>query len=493
MNATLAHRIQAHLRPDPSRVVARLFLPGEQAHQERSRVGGITDRVMALDEAQVQRLAAAVTSGFGARHRDLSSELIANASIVASRTQDAPLTAARTLVLGASVTAEYAIESAALCNPSAVEHPDQSGIEAGQLRVAVSLRAIGEGHISSISFCEAVIGPGPRWTFADREMPIVTGETAPAVWSNGQLRAVLADHGAIDELGNTLLHELPEHFDVVDLERALTRAPGDLITRLGGPTTIDLVRRVASSAYQVHFPADTALAQRVLRPSAAEESNGMEDARFTRFVDDDGAVEYRATYTAYDGRQIAPRLMLSPDLRQFRTYRLAGPAARNKGMALFPRLVDGRHLALCRTDGENISLASSPDGFLWSAPSLVYRPTRAWEVMQVGNCGPPIETASGWLVLTHGVGPMRTYAIGAILLDLADPRRVIGALTHPLLTPDGGERDGYVPNVVYSCGGLTHDGRLWLPYGIDDSRIGVAWVDLDELLDELLDRGRPST
>ena len=493
MNPALAHRTPAHLEPDPSRVVARLFLPGEQAHQERSRVGGIADRVLALDEVDVERLAAELTRGFAARHRDLSALRIANAAIVASRVGDACLTAARRLVLGASVTAEYATESAALCNPSAFEHPDQSGLESGQLRVAVSLRAIGEGHSSSISFCEAVIGPGARWSFLDRALPIVAGETAPTRWSNGQLRAVLADHGAIDELGNTLLHDLPEDFDVLDLERALAHAPGDLLTRLGGPTTLDLVRRVVSSAYRVDFPADTALAQRVLRPSAAEESDGMEDARFTRFVGEDGAVEYRATYTAYDGLQIAPRLILSPDLRQFRTYRLAGPAARNKGMALFPRLVNGSHLALCRTDGENISLATSPDGFLWSAPSLVYEPTRAWEVMQVGNCGPPIETARGWLVLTHGVGPMRTYAIGAILLDLADPGRVIGALTHPLLEPDVSERDGYVPNVVYSCGGLLHDGRLWLPYGIDDSRIGVAWGDLDELLEELLAPGRPSS
>jgi predicted GH43/DUF377 family glycosyl hydrolase len=211
----------------------------------------------------------------------------------------------------------------------------------------------------------------------------------------------------------------------------------------------------------------------------------MEDARFTRFINDDGSIEYRATYTAYDGQSIAPRLLLSRDLRHFRAHRLAGPAAHNKGMALFPRPVNGRHLALCRTDGENISLASSTDGYTWSAPQLIHTPTHAWEMLQVGNCGPPIETDRGWLVLTHGVGPMRTYAIGAILLDLSDPSQVIGRLSRPLLEPDHDEQDGYVPNVVYSCGALPHDGRLWLPYGIDDSRIGVAWVPLPELLDEL--------
>ena len=493
MSAPLAHRTSAHLEPDPSRVVTHLFLPGEQLPHERSRVGGIADRVMALDEDEVARLADEIVSEFARRHPDLPASLIANAAIVASRVDGDRLTAARTLVLGASVTAEYATESAALCNPSAVEHPDQTGLEPGQLRAAVSLRAIGEGHVSSISFCAAVIGPGPRWSFADRDLPIVAGRTAPSQWRSDHLRAVLADHVAIDELGNTLLHDLPEQFDVVDLERTLAHAPGDLITRLGGPATIDLVRRVVSSVYEVEFPVGSTLAQRVLRPAAAEESNGMEDARFTRFIDVDGTVEYRATYTAYDGHQIGPRLLRTPDLRRFRTDRLAGPAARNKGMALFPRPVDGRQLALCRTDGENLSLSSSSDGLSWSAPTLLYRPTRAWEVLQVGNCGPPIETDRGWLVLTHGVGPMRTYAIGAILLDRADPGRVIGTLPRPLLAPGAGERDGYVPNVVYSCGGMVHDGRLWLPYGIDDSRIAVAWVDLEELLAELLARPRSTT
>lgn len=218
----------------------------------------------------------------------------------------------------------------------------------------------------------------------------------------------------------------------------------------------------------------------------------MEDARFTRFVAADGSIEYRATYTAYDGRQIAPRLLLSSDLRRFRASRLAGVAARNKGMALFPRLIGGRHLALCRTDGENLSLATSVDGFTWGAPDELHAPTQSWELLQVGNCGPPIETDCGWLVLTHGVGVMRTYAIGALLLDLDDPSRVIGRLTRPLLEPDRHEREGYVPNVVYSCGSVLHDGRLWLPYGISDSRIGVAWASLDGLLSELTASGSPA-
>jgi predicted GH43/DUF377 family glycosyl hydrolase len=235
----------------------------------------------------------------------------------------------------------------------------------------------------------------------------------------------------------------------------------------------------------VTFDPRTLLEQRIIMPSASDESHGVEDARFTRFTAEDGTVDFRATYTAYDGRRVAPRLLTSPDLRVFRAHHLAGPAARNKGMAVFPRLVNGQHLALCRTDGESTGVASSADGLTWTAPRLVHVPTASWESLQVGNCGPPIETRAGWLVLTHGVGAMRTYSIGAMLLDLDDPTIVLGRLAHPLLEPESRERNGYVPNVVYSCGGIVHHDVLWIPYGIGDSRVGVAHVALDALLDAL--------
>ena len=218
----------------------------------------------------------------------------------------------------------------------------------------------------------------------------------------------------------------------------------------------------------------------------------MEDARFVRFVGADGTVDYRATYTAYDGKAIAPRLLISPDLRRFQAHRLAGPTARNKGMALFPRMIDGRHWALGRSDGENTFVASSADGLVWGEPTLIQSPKESWEVIQIGNCGPPIETDRGWLVLTHGVGPMRTYVIGAMLLDLDDPSRIVANLGRPLLRGDRDEREGYVPNVVYSCGGLVHDGRLWLPYGIGDQRVRVAWAVLDDLLDAMTPVAHPA-
>jgi predicted GH43/DUF377 family glycosyl hydrolase len=490
MTPPRARRTTAALHRDPARVVARLFLPGEEPHIAHSRVEQVVGRVMALDETEVEDLVGGLLDTFANRHRGYKELLINHASAVAAHTHESRLLSdARTLLLGASFTAEYATEGAALCNPSAVLHPDQTGLGEGEVRVAVSLRGIGEGHVSSVGFCSAVVGPGARWAFTARPLPVAPGVVTPGVWHTAQLAAVLAEQGDVDELAHTVLHGLPVEFTGPELEQTMSRVPRKLRSRTGAAAAVDSMRRLVSSAYVVEFSADTVLGQRVLLPSADEESNGMEDARFTRHVDEDGVVDYRATYTAYDGRRIAPRLLTSPDLRVFRTHRLAGPAARNKGMALFPRRVQGRHLALCRTDGESSSLASSADGFIWGQPRLLHQPTAPWESLQVGNCGPPIETDRGWLVLTHGVGAMRTYSMGAMLLDLDDPSVVIGTLTHPLLTPDADERDGYVPNVVYSCGGIVHDGLLWLPYGIGDARIGVAWVPIDELLAALVGSG----
>jgi predicted GH43/DUF377 family glycosyl hydrolase len=483
LSPVLAHPVAAHLEPDPARVIARLFLPGEELHLQRSRASQIVERVMSVDEAEVSQLAAQLLKDFGPRHHRYEDVLARHAAIVATHVQsEARLSVARQVLLGATFTSEYSTEGAALCNPSAVLHPDQSGVDAGQIRVAISLRAIGEGHISSITFCSALAGPGPQWVFEPRQSPATVGESSPVLWRRAHLTSVLADQGHLDELGGAVVAALPEHFSQGDLETVLANVYYDLLVRPGAATTVELLRKVVGSAYAVEFADDIALSQRVLMPTAAEESNGMEDARLTRFVGADGDIQFRATYTAYDGRQIAPRLLTSPDLRTFEANRLAGPAARNKGMALFPRLVNGRHLALCRSDGESTSLATSPDGYVWSNPETVQNPRAPWEILQIGNCGPPIETPQGWLVLTHGVGPMRAYSMGAILLDLDDPRRIVGRLSDPLISPQSELRDGYVPNVVYSCGAIAHGDTLWIPYGIDDARIAVAHVSVPELI-----------
>jgi len=224
------------------------------------------------------------------------------------------------------------------------------------------------------------------------------------------------------------------------------------------------------------------LSERVLWPAMNAEGAGMEDARFVRFVDDDGAVTFYASYTAYSGTHISQQLLETVDFRTFTSTPMVGHAAANKGLALFPRRIRGRFAAMSRSDRESNSIAFSDHPFEWAESVPCQQPARAWEALQLGNCGPPVETEAGWLVLTHGVGPMRTYRIGAMLLDLEDPTRIVGQLREPLLSPAADEQDGYVPNVVYSCGALVHAGTLVLPYGIGDAAIGVATVPLGDLL-----------
>lgn len=481
--ADLAHRSSAELRPDPSRVTAQLFLAGEDLPRGRSRADEVAARVLALSEPEVQRLASELARDFGRRHLHYAEILDEHATIAESHLPSTdPMSEARRMVLGASFTSEYAVEAAALCNPSAVPHPDQSGLLPGQLRVALSLRGIGEGHISSIEFATAVIGPGADWVFQPRKSPIVRGSSTQAHWSRDYLREVLTAQCALGGLAHSVLATLPETFTADDLDTALTHTHHSLRDRPGSAATITLLRRTVTSVYEVDFPAEVELSQQVLLPSTDEESHGMEDARFVRFTTDEGMVEYRATYTAYDGQNIKPRLLTSTDLRGYCVHRLTGPAALGKGMALFPRLVGGQHLALCRFDDETNSITSSNDGLVWRQPTLIQSPEASWELVKIGNCGSPIETDAGWLVLTHGVGPMRAYGIGAILLDIDDPTRVLAKLEQPLLRANPDEREGYVPNVVYSCGAVAHEGRVWLPYGVGDARIRVAWASIDELI-----------
>jgi predicted GH43/DUF377 family glycosyl hydrolase len=473
----------AQLHPDPSRLALQLFLPGEDTHEEYSRVSIIAQRILDLPEQEVEREAARVLASFTGEDDHLSGTLRDHAASVAiARDPTAPISAARTLVMGAAFTSEFAVEAAALCNPSAVPHPNQSGLKPGELRVAVALRGIGEGHISSIEFVSAVIGPGRTWTFGERNMPLVRASTESPRWSREHflvtLEAEMRGRGV--EIAHAVAQLLPAQFTLSDFELAVRSLPAVLLRRQEAVRHLDHLRTLVEAAYRAEFPVTSHLSQRVLMPVTPDEVNGMEDARFVLCTYPDGSQVYRATYTAYDGTHIAPRLIISPDLRHFDVHRLSGPAAKNKGMALFPRHVNGQLLALTRTDGETLGISHSEHGRVWATPQPLHRPTQLWQIIQTGNCGSPLETEHGWLVLTHGVGLMRSYSIGAILLDLDHPERVIAALDAPLIVPE--ERPGYVPNVVYSCGGIIHDGMLWIPYGVGDRRIGVASVGVDELV-----------
>jgi predicted GH43/DUF377 family glycosyl hydrolase len=479
----LAVPLGPRLRPDAGRVITRLFVPGEELPESASRGRSVIDRILALEDDDVAASMAELRTRFAGRHRDLGSVLREHFDIaVHGRSDLAGLPEDRRLLIGAYFTMEYAVESAALCNPSLVAHPDQGGLAPGETRFVMSVRAVGEGHRSSVEFRTGVIGPARALTIDAPGPVLVLGARQPATYHRDLFRARLADLGADPETVNRVLDGLPDRFDAVALRRAVDAVHPQLSARQAGHLAIEQIDRVAAGEYGVTFPPDSAISERLLWPGSPAESHGMEDVRLVRFIDDDGGITYYGTYTAYDGEHIAPQLLATKDFATFEVGQLAGPAARDKGMALFPRKVGGRYLALSRWDRENISLSTSADARVWHRAGILHAPREDWQLVQVGNCGSPIETDDGWLVLTHGVGAMRTYRIGVLLLDLDDPARFRAVLREPLLSADAQDRDGYVPNVVYSCGALRHGDTLTVPYGINDTTIGLAQVDLPALI-----------
>ena len=468
--------------------MTRLFVPGHEGfdHQE-SRSSTVLQRVLALSDEEVQRSYEDVWARFEGRHRGLTETFLRHADELSDRFDpDLQLSPTRRLLLGATFTSEFAIEGAALFNPSMVMHPDQTGTGTGELRFVMSVRAIGEGHSSSIGFRTGTIAisgdvtfdPIPTFATAGRrDRPMLDAEIF-----KGELRRL---HRGGDD-ADYVLGPLGPRFTEAEMEGRLRLLEEHVSTRKQAKRTVSLMRKIAERSYSVRFEDSTPLSEHVLLPAMSAESRGMEDARFVRFVEEDGEVTYFASYTAYNGADIGQQLLETRDFLHFTSSPMVGAAAANKGLALFPRRIDNRFAALSRSDRESNTIAYSENPSRWEDALGCQAPARSWEVVQLGNCGSPIETEAGWLVLTHGVGPMRTYSIGAILLDLEDPTHVIGQLREPLLSPAPDEQDGYVPNVVYSCGALLHAGTLVLPYGISDSAIGVATVPLEELLASLI-------
>jgi predicted GH43/DUF377 family glycosyl hydrolase len=474
--------------PDSSRVVAQLFVPGhEMAGGHESRASNVVQRILDLDDETVSRSLEEVMQRFGGRHRDLTETFRRHAARIGNRLHaEATLSDERRLLLGATFTHEYSVEAASLCNPSMVLHPDQSSSPPGSVRFVMSVRGIGEGHRSSIGFREGVIDGDGRAS-VDRPAPCpVIGTTEVSELQRALFHAHLRDAHQDGESAAFVLDGLGPLFTPHELDERLAALGRQRDTRRDVSATIDRLRAIAARNYKVEFADDVELSRRILWPSVAAESNGMEDARFVRFVEEDGSLVYYATYTAYDGIAIRQQLIATRDFAAFEVAPLAGAAAANKGLALFPRRINGLFAAVSRFDRETNSIAFSDDLRVWDHAAAIQTPTEPWEVIQLGNCGPPIETTDGWLVLTHGVGPMRTYSIGAILLDLDDPTVVIGRLATPLITPAADERDGYVPNVVYSCGGLLSDGFLVIPYGVSDTSISMATLRWSDLRRELL-------
>lgn len=471
------------LAPDHSRVLFRPFeLDDEQ------RITRIIARVMQLSADDVDRLLDLVMAEFHGRHQRLEPFMLKRfESVRPYLLTDSPVDRNRQILIGSYFTQEYALESAALFNPSMVWHPDQRGLPVGSKRFIVSLRATGEGHISSLCFRSGVIDADCVITIA-QPTPLVT---APDVVANAEYEKTLF-HQKLIELGietgfsEEVFAKLQDQFTLGQLEHAIDEALHQNRARhYDWEPLAKAMLELAKSNYTIQYDPDSSVSQRVIFPYSPTESNGVEDARFVRFTNDDGSITYYATYSAYDGSVVFPQMIETTDFLRFSITTLNGPEVKNKGMALFPRKIGGKYAMISRQDGEHLYLMYSDMRHFWYTKQLLLKPTFPWEYVQIGNCGSPIETAQGWLVLTHGVGPMRKYSIGAILLDLEDPSRVIGRTREPLLAPEENEREGYVPNVVYSCGGVVHDQTLVIPYAMSDYASTFAVVPLGDVLEAM--------
>ena len=475
-----AQRIGPTITPDRSRVLMRPFRPSTDDISRR-----IVARVMALPEDEVARLLNHVFGEFRGRHEQVENIFRKRFEQVKIHLEPgAEPSPERQTLIGAYFTHEYSPESAALFNPSIVPHPDQSGLAEGALRFILSLRATGEGHISSITFRTGTVSAQQEITLTPPVPFAAEAERVPnAAYDKGLFTHKLQEAGVQNDFCRRVLDKLHEDFTLKELHQVL--AASGLTSDTSDATATRAARGIlllAESNYEVNFAPDSRVSQRILFPSAPSQSNGIEDARFVRFQNDDGSFTYYATYTAYDGKITLPQLLETPNFVHFKFSTLNGPAVQNKGMALFPRKINGHYVMLSRQDDENILLMFSDRIHFWQTPQILLAPEQPWEFLKIGNCGSPIETEAGWLVLSHGVGAMRKYCIGAFLLDLDDPSHVIGRLREPLLCPNESEREGYVPNVVYTCGSLLHGRELIVPYAMSDSASSFAKVSLDELL-----------
>jgi len=472
------------IRPNNKRVVLRTFDPHSDDRNRR-----IINSVLSLNQTEVDKELERVFLEFGKRHRNLEDYLMQKFEQVKEYLSTLKsLNNNHKMLIGSYFTMEYSIEAAALFNPSIVKHPDQSKLSEGSERFVLSLRATGEGHISSITFRTGVIDKKMNIKLDDISHFVTLPTVKPSsvynklVFKNKQYAAMLKS-----DFTRSIISDLNENFTIEELKRVIdnklntTAEINDLESE-----SVNHMMALVNSSYECIFSNDMEMSERLLFPYSPDESNGIEDARFVTFTDDNGNLTYYATYTAYDGKNILPKLLETADFLNFKISTLSGNEIMNKGMALFPRKVNGKYAMLGRQDAESNFIMFSDNLYFWDSKKLILEPNFTWELLQIGNCGSPIETDKGWLVLTHGVGPIRKYSIGAFLLDLNDPTKVIGRLKKPILSPDETERVGYVPNVVYSCGATLHNDKVIIPYAMSDYASSFATINLQEILDELL-------
>ncbi len=489
MNVT---RMPVHFEPDPKRVIVRFFMPGGI-----SRAKKIISRIMELAESDASQVLNQTLRDFSNRHRNItrifSKHFDRVSHLVVELGYDLQkIKKERQLLVGAYFTHEYSIESAAFFNPSLVEDPDQSHLQRNQKRIIVSFRATGEGHVSSVVFRGGVLGADNNIDFDPASRLVDEAETIKLhVYEKSNFLSKLHDMHLEDyDVVDKIFSPLGDTFVFNDLRNRIAEYQKTTEIKITDQKVLQSIKWIANAQYQITFSFDTAIAERVIFPISDTESNGIEDARFVRFTDDDGTARYYATYTAYNGFVILPQLIETSDFYTFKIMPIYGKYAQNKGMALFPKKVNGLYAMLSRNDGENNYIMYSDHINNWdNEPKLLQEPRFPWEFIQLGNSGSPIETEHGWLVITHGVGAMRRYCMGAILLDPDDPSKVIGQLPIPLLTPNEEEREGYVPNVVYSCGSIIHNNTLIIPYAMSDYSSGFASVSMDEIFETMLFKG----
>ncbi|TZF82268.1 glycosidase [Pedobacter sp. BS3] len=470
--------------PDSKRVIARFFYNGEDRAKE------VIARVMDIEESAVFTFISPILQEYSKRHRNITRILQRHCDKLKHLFEDLDidyqnLTLYRKLLIGSYFTHEYSIESAAFFNPSIIEDPNQSGLEDGEKRLIISYRAVGEGHISSIVFRHALIDRHQNITV----MPVGDYVDEAEIVRNARYHKKLFFEKALASMIDVnvlkeLEAKLDEHFEYTTLRKIIIDSQNgetDQLKRM----EYEKILWLSDSYYEIIFSLDTDISDRVIFPISEFERKGIEDARFVKFVEDDGQVMYYATYTAYDGSLIMPKLLQTNDFYDFKIRPLFGAGAQNKNLALFPRRINGQYAMMSRIDGINNYIMYSNNINVWEKPIKLQSPRFTWEFVQIGNCGSPIETEYGWLMITHGVGPMRKYCLGASLLDLEDPTKEIGRLSEPLLVPNSDEREGYVPNVVYSCGSYINNGQLVIPYGLSDYSSSFATVDMNTLLDKL--------
>jgi predicted GH43/DUF377 family glycosyl hydrolase len=470
--------------PDSTRVIARFFFYGEK------RAKDIITKVMQLKEQEVTNIILPLLQEYSKRHRKITAIFSRHCDKVKKIMSEigvdiAELSQYRKLLIGSYFTHEYSIESSAFFNPCCVEDPDQTELVEGQKRVIISFRAVGEGHISSIAFRRAIIDHHNNITVIPAGDYIDEAEVIRNAVYDRTLFFNKATESNIDATTiDSVKGKLGEHFEYATLQKEIRglkdKETGDVMKN-----ELTKVLWLADVYHEINFSLDTDISDRVIFPISEFEKNGIEDARFVRFTDDDGKVIYYATYTAYDGSMILPKLLQTTDFYEFKVRPLYGSGAQNKNLALFPRRINGKYAMMSRIDGINNYIMYSNNVLIWENPQLLQEPKFPWEFVQMGNCGSPIETEYGWIVITHGVGSMRRYCLGVSLLKRDDPSVEIGRLDEPILLPNEDEREGYVPNVVYSCGSIINNGQLIIPYGLADHSSSFASVNLGALLDKL--------